>query len=74
MSFPAQYPGKCVACLTRFAPGDMIKYVDGQIYGEGCCEGPFGGDGKDSPLAMSNAEARASMCQRCFMIHAGECP
>jgi hypothetical protein len=68
-SFVAQFAGQCACCGRRFSAGTRVRYdVDNDLVIVDCQnrEG-------EVPTAAEQAEARRTMCGKCYMVHAGEC-
>jgi hypothetical protein len=59
MSLIAQHHGRCPECLEDIVPGQRIESIDDAWQHEVC------GARVETPSGC--------VCQRCFLIHAGEC-
>jgi hypothetical protein len=79
----AMWSSLCLRCGQGVNVGDPVV-PDGEFgwVHEDCEEPEFteprssgrSGEEVDPAVGMSRDEARAAMCQRCYLIHAGECP
>jgi hypothetical protein len=58
MSHEATYHGTCPECLQPIVPGQQIETVDDEWLHVSC---------------GSLARTAPCTCERCFLVHAGEC-
>lgn len=63
MTFQARYPGRCPSCDERIHEGDSVRYEDDELVHAAC----------DVPSPTDLGDDLTTVCQSCYMVHAGEC-
>ena len=63
-SFPAKYPGTCDDCGGEFERGTEIRYSSSDL---------VHADPEECSDTISLDSRPMKVCQKCFLVHAGEC-